>query len=156
MQVKRNIDDDNAEFQLVPEIVKLWTQDAPIFLDEEGIANLGQWVAKHPGALLICDSLATLNGPLGLKENDPSPLALDAFSSSCCVYDMIYNPSKTALTKDAGARGLRASTGLGMLVWQGARSLAIWTGLKRVKGEKTEAFFAKVMRDAADAALTGE
>ena len=70
LATKKQIDDDNAEFQLVPEIVKLWTQDAPIFLDEEGIANLGKWVAKHPGALLICDSLATLNGPLGLKEND--------------------------------------------------------------------------------------
>ena len=70
LATKKQIDDDNAEFQLAPEIVKLWTQDAPIFLDEEGIANLGKWVAKHPGALLICDSLATLNGPLGLKEND--------------------------------------------------------------------------------------
>ena len=49
---------ENAEFQLVPEIKKLWTQDAPIFLDEEGIAKLGKWVAKHPGALLICDSLS--------------------------------------------------------------------------------------------------
>lgn len=70
LATKKQIDDDNAEFQLAPEIVKLWTQDAPIFLDEEGIANLGKWVSKHPGALLICDSLATLNGPLGLKEND--------------------------------------------------------------------------------------
>ena len=70
LATKKQIDDDNVEFQLAPEIVKLWTQDAPIFLDEEGIANLGKWVAKHPGALLICDSLATLNGPLGLKEND--------------------------------------------------------------------------------------
>ena len=70
LATKKQIDDDHAEFQLVPEIVKLWTQDAPIFLDEEGIVNLGKLVAKHPGALLICDSLATLNGPLGLKEND--------------------------------------------------------------------------------------
>lgn len=70
LATKKQIDDDNAEFQLVPEIKKLWTQDAPIFLDEEGIANLGKLVAKHPGSLLICDSLATLNGPLGLKEND--------------------------------------------------------------------------------------
>ena len=34
-----------------------------------GIANLTKWVSKHPGALLICDSLSSLTGPLGLKEN---------------------------------------------------------------------------------------
>ena len=70
LATKELIDDDNADFRLVPSIKKLWTQDAPIFLDEEGIANLGKWVAKHPGALLVCDSLSSLIGPLGLKEND--------------------------------------------------------------------------------------
>jgi len=70
LATKELVDEDNAEFRLVPEIKKLWTQDAPIFLDEEGIANLTKWVAKHPGALLICDSLSSLTGPLGLKEND--------------------------------------------------------------------------------------
>lgn len=70
LATKELIDDDNADFRLVPSIKKLWTQDAPIFLDEEGIANLGKWVAKHPGALLVCDSLSSLVGPLGLKEND--------------------------------------------------------------------------------------
>ena len=64
------IDDDSADIQLINEIKKLWTQDAPVFLDEEGISNMTKWAAKHPGAVLICDSLATLSGPLGLKEND--------------------------------------------------------------------------------------
>ena len=70
LATEKVIDDDNAEFRLVPEVIKLWTQDAPIFFDEEGIANLTKWVSKHPGALLICDSLSSLTGPLGLKEND--------------------------------------------------------------------------------------
>ena len=70
LATKKLIDDDNAELQLAPEIKKLWTQDAPIFLDEEGIAKLTSCLAKHPGALLICDSLSSLIGPLGLKEND--------------------------------------------------------------------------------------
>ena len=64
------IDVDTADIRLTPEIKKIWPQDAPVFLDEEGIANIAQHCADHPGALLICDSLATLNGPLGLKEND--------------------------------------------------------------------------------------
>ena len=64
------IDDDTADIRLIPEIKKIWPQDAPVFLDEEGIANIAQHCADHPGSLLICDSLATLNGPLGLKEND--------------------------------------------------------------------------------------
>ena len=57
------IDDDSADIQLVPEIKKIWPQDAPVFLDEEGIANIAKHCEKHPCALLILDSLATLNGP---------------------------------------------------------------------------------------------
>lgn len=64
------IDENSADIQLISAIKKIWPQDAPVFLDEEGIANIAKHCAKHPGALLICDSLATLNGPLGLKEND--------------------------------------------------------------------------------------
>ena len=38
--------------------------------DEEGITNLTSCLAKHPGALLIYDSLSSLISPLGQKEND--------------------------------------------------------------------------------------
>lgn len=44
------------------------------------------------------------------------------------VYDLIYNPAETRLLRLAREAGCPASNGLGMLVWQGALSLAQWTG----------------------------
>ncbi len=43
------------------------------------------------------------------------------------VYDLIYRP--TALLEAARAKGARALDGLSMLVYQGALSFELWTGL---------------------------
>jgi len=63
----------------------------------------------------------------GLKPEDSIPINLERFSSRTVVYDMIYNPSETRLMREARARGMRSANGLSMLVYQGARSLEIWT-----------------------------
>jgi shikimate dehydrogenase len=60
------------------------------------------------------------------------------------VYDMVYNPSETLLTKQARAAGLRADTGLGMLIEQGALALELWTGKTAPR---------KLMRAAAESKL---
>ena len=65
---------------------------------------------------------------LGLRPEDPSPLDLSALPNGTKVYDMVYNPSETALLSQARDLGLRATNGLSMLVHQAARSLGIWTG----------------------------
>lgn len=44
------------------------------------------------------------------------------------VYDLVYNPQETAFMKQARAAGLRAASGLGMLVEQGALAFEMWTG----------------------------
>jgi len=64
----------------------------------------------------------------GLKEGDYSPVDLSVFPQGVKVYDMIYNPSETALLREARDRGFRTANGLSMLVHQAARSLACWTG----------------------------
>lgn len=67
---------------------------------------------------------------LGLKTDDPIPLdgkCLD-FRQARCVYDMIYRPSKTPLLEKAEEAGCKIANGLGMLLYQGAKSLEIWTG----------------------------
>ena len=65
---------------------------------------------------------------LGLREDDPSPLALERFSSRTKVYDMIYTPPATALLKEGGKMGMTVGNGLAMLVHQAARALEVWTG----------------------------
>ncbi len=64
---------------------------------------------------------------LGLNSEDPAPIDVAPLSEEWKVYDMIYNPSKTLLMKQAEARGLSVANGLSMLVHQGARALEAWT-----------------------------
>lgn len=67
---------------------------------------------------------------LGLGPSEPSPLEEGQFClrRAAAVYDMIYRPAETALLRSARAAGCRAANGLGMLLYQGARSLELWTG----------------------------
>jgi len=67
---------------------------------------------------------------LGLKPEDPLPLNERDFSLSRAnaVFDMIYRPAETPLLKQAKAAGCRTANGLGMLLYQGAKALEIWSG----------------------------
>ncbi len=67
---------------------------------------------------------------LGLKPSDGSPLDESQFalSKAGAVYDMIYRPAETPLLKAAKAAGCRTANGLGMLLYQGAKALEIWSG----------------------------
>lgn len=67
---------------------------------------------------------------LGLRAEDPLPFDEARFSldRAAAVYDMIYRPAETPLLKRARALGLRCANGIGMLLYQGAKALEIWTG----------------------------
>lgn len=83
-----------------------------------------------PGELpFTCDDLLIINATsLGLRPEDPAPADLRQLPSSTLVFDMIYNPARTALLRQGEALGMPVSNGLGMLVFQGERSLKIWSG----------------------------
>jgi shikimate dehydrogenase len=67
---------------------------------------------------------------LGLKSDDPLPYSEEHFDLGRAetVYDMIYRPAQTLLLQSAKAAGCRTANGIGMLLYQGARALEIWTG----------------------------
>ena len=67
---------------------------------------------------------------LGLQAEDALPLATEKFAvrQTRAVYDMVYRPAETALLKAAKAAGCRTANGLGMLLYQGAKALEIWSG----------------------------
>lgn len=67
---------------------------------------------------------------LGLAAGDPLPVDTRSFplNNARCVYDMIYRPAKTPLLEQAETAGCKTANGLGMLLYQGARALEIWTG----------------------------
>jgi len=68
--------------------------------------------------------------PLGMSPNVKASPWFEGvpFPPGAFVYDLVYNPADTLLTKQARAAGLRAATGLGMLIEQGALAFELWTG----------------------------
>jgi len=73
------------------------------------------------GALVINATSA------GLRSTDAMPLNLAQVNRPAAVFDMIYNPPRTALLREADRLGIPAANGLSMLVHQGAKALEIWT-----------------------------
>ena len=67
---------------------------------------------------------------LGLKPEDPLPWDKARFDlrQAGAVYDMIYRPAETLLLKAAASAGCRVANGIGMLLYQGAKALEIWSG----------------------------
>jgi len=57
------------------------------------------------------------------------PLDLAGLGRGAVVADVIPNPPRTRLLRDAAARGHRTLDGLGMLVNQGVLGIRLWTGL---------------------------
>lgn len=91
---------------------------------------------RHPGVKAEVGYPAgpadiVLNGTsLGLKDTDGLPLdeTLFPLTRSRMVYDMIYKPAETRLLARARGLGCKTSNGLGMLLYQGARALELWSG----------------------------
>jgi shikimate dehydrogenase len=70
--------------------------------------------------------------PIGMTPNiDKSPLPENTvFPRQTKIYDLVYNPRETKLVREARAQGLKAVTGLGMLIEQAARGFTLWTGIQ--------------------------
>jgi shikimate dehydrogenase len=71
--------------------------------------------------------------PIGMlgKAGDMMPVepkALETLNKDAVVYDVIYNPKKTVLIKEAEKLNLRTITGLDMLIYQAAAAQEIWFG----------------------------
>jgi shikimate dehydrogenase len=70
---------------------------------------------------------------VGLRGEDPFaelPLTADGFGAGQTVVDMVYGEEPTDLLAAARAAGATTVDGIEVLVRQGARSFAIWTGLE--------------------------
>jgi shikimate dehydrogenase len=57
------------------------------------------------------------------------PLNVETLQPGMIVADVIPNPPKTRLVRDARARGCTVLDGLGMLVNQGVIGFKLWTGV---------------------------
>ncbi len=69
--------------------------------------------------------------PVGMFPDSHSSPVDSSIPAKCrVVADVVYNPLKTRLLRDAEAKGCRIVPGLEMFVRQGAQQLTLWTGKK--------------------------
>ncbi|HWD91971.1 MAG TPA: shikimate dehydrogenase [Verrucomicrobiae bacterium] len=94
---------------------------------------------------------------IGLSPNDPLPVDSKQFSlrQAHAVYDMIYRPAETLLLQTAKAGGSRVSNGLGMLLYQGAKALEIWTGQPAPVDLMRQALIKEVYKDSPQSTVHG-
>ncbi len=55
--------------EILDPIVALFNKGRPLHLDYEGIERIGTYAAKHPGLLILLDSISACTSSLGLDEN---------------------------------------------------------------------------------------
>ncbi len=67
---------------------------------------------------------------LGMTANDPLPIEAESIAPDQVVFDTVYSTPETPLLKAAKSRGAICVGGAGMLARQGAKSLALWSGLQ--------------------------
>lgn len=79
----------------------------------------------------VWDSDLLVNAsPMGMHKADACIVDPKALHKGLAVYDIVYNPPVTPLLKAAKKKGIKASNGLGMLLYQGVLSFEFFTGKK--------------------------
>ncbi len=83
--------------------------------------TLKKEIEKHD---ILIDSTS-----VGMHPNEDQTLVeSEMMNENLTVMDIVYNPKKTKLLKEAEKAGAKTISGLEMLVYQGAASFEIWTG----------------------------
>jgi len=85
--------------------------------------SLQQWLP--PASLLVNTT------PVGMSPaTGESPCPASFLRKDLAVCDIVYNPRRTTLLRQAAERGARTVGGVEMLVWQGALAFELWTGVQ--------------------------
>jgi len=86
------------------------------------------FVEEEDIALYLSKSSLLINATsVGMRQGDSLSLVdRQLLCHGLTVYDLVYN-RQTQLIKDAHSKGLAASDGLGMLLYQGVRAWEFWT-----------------------------
>ena len=94
----------------------------------KGPVSVVEWNPESLKKALLKTDLVIQATSLGLSLNDPLPLPKDGLRPGLKIFDTVYRKDLTPLVRLACTCGADAVDGLGMLLHQGIRALAIWTG----------------------------
>lgn len=118
--LNRLLELDWAE-ELASRISQIFTKEVEALeLNEENLAK----VLEKTDILVNATSV-------GMSPNiGEAPIPAKLLKPGLIVFDIVYNPIKTRLLREAEVAGAETIGGLDMLVWQGALAFEMWTGLK--------------------------
>lgn len=106
-------------------------QELAALLSEKTPASVEfvQWKGEY--SIPACTDIVVNATSIGLyPEVDVRlPLNVDSLTSDMLVADVIPNPPRTSLVRDAEGKGCTVIDGLGMLVNQGVIGIKYWTGM---------------------------
>lgn len=83
--------------------------------------------AQLPALLAVADGMVNAT-PVGMLARPGSPVPAELLHPGLWVADVIYTPLETELLRQAREAGCRTLNGGGMVVFQAARALALFTG----------------------------
>lgn len=86
------------------------------------------WAASVVSCRLLIN--CTSVGMAGTQEEKGSTVPIELIPSGALVFDLVYRPTVTPLMAAAAERGASVLGGLPMLIYQGAESFKLWTGLE--------------------------
>ena len=95
----------------------------------EAVAADAGTLAEVCGAADLIVNATSVGMRHGPSEGE-SPLPEGAIRPGAVVFDMVYTPTETPLLRQAAEAGARPVGGLPMLVFQGAASFRMWTGVE--------------------------
>ncbi len=93
-----------------------------VVVSRNGDDNYVNMYIKHTDANIIVNTT-----PVGMyPDNMNTPVDIKRFSNLCGVLDVVYNPLNTRLVMEAKEMGVKAITGLSMLVYQAKKAHEIF------------------------------
>jgi shikimate dehydrogenase len=106
-----------------------WAESIARFIHDDlrkevKVFELGDIAKALPGADLLVNATSVGMSP----ADEVSPVPAGLLKGVPAVFDIVYNPLKTKLLKEAADAGALTLSGLDMLAWQGALAFEKWTG----------------------------
>jgi shikimate dehydrogenase len=106
-----------------------WAQNIADLIKEDfgrivDVLELGHLAGVLKGVDILVNATSVGMSPAGNQSLVPAAL----LKKVPVVVDIVYNPIKTRLLKDAAAAGAKTISGIDMLAWQGALAFEKWTG----------------------------
>ncbi|OGO19418.1 MAG: shikimate dehydrogenase [Chloroflexi bacterium RBG_16_50_11] len=106
-----------------------WAENIALLIRDElrkevRVLELGNLAKALSGTGLLVNATSVGMHP---AVND-SPVPAGLLDKVPFVFDIVYNPIKTKLLREAAAAGAKTIGGVDMLAWQGALAFEMWTG----------------------------